>query len=131
MTRQHTLVDAARNRAPGHASATSGDAVDAIFAGLVCADPDLLRLEFDAITANLSPTGTGQRHRCPPFGDRRSQPAGDDHRWDRAGPGPTTPPPIPLSTITETTLRLVRDDSLAGRVLVLERARPARLLDPA
>ena len=96
MTQQHTLVDAARIRAPGDAAATSSDAVDAIFADLLCADSDLLRLEFDAITANLARTGTGQRHRCPP--PRRPQVATSRRRprgapVDPVGPGPTTAGP--------------------------------------
>jgi len=93
MTQQHTLADAARIRAPGDAAATSSDAVDAIFADLLCADSDLLRLEFDAITATLSRTGAGQRHRCPPA--RRPQVATSRRRppADPVGPGPTTAGP--------------------------------------
>jgi NAD(P)-dependent dehydrogenase (short-subunit alcohol dehydrogenase family) len=33
----------------------------------------------------------------------------------------TTPPPIPLSTVAESVIRLIEDDSLAGRALVLWR----------
>jgi hypothetical protein len=93
MTQQHTLADAARIRAPGDAAATSSDAVDAIFADLLCADSDLLRLEFDAITATLPRTGTGQRHRCPPT--RRPQVTTSRRRppVDPVGPGPTTAGP--------------------------------------
>jgi hypothetical protein len=93
MTQQHTLADAARIRAPGDAAATSSDAVDAIFADLLCADSDLLRLEFDAITATASRTGTGQRHRCPPA--RRPQVATSRRRpaVDPVGPGATAGPP--------------------------------------
>ena len=93
MTQQHTLADAARIRAPGDAAATSSDAVDAIFADLLCADSDLLRLEFDAITATPSRTGAGQRHRCPPA--RRPQVATSRRRppADPVGPGPTTAGP--------------------------------------
>jgi hypothetical protein len=92
MTQQHTLVDAARSRAPGAAPATPSDAVDATFADLVCADSDLLRLEFDAITAHLSPTGTGRRLRCPP---RRRPQVATSRRppVDPVGPGPTTAGP--------------------------------------
>lgn len=39
------------------------------------------------------------------------------------------PPPIPLSHITEQTLRLVSDDSLSGRVIVLDRGQVPELLD--
>ena len=39
------------------------------------------------------------------------------------------PPPIPLSQITEQTVRLVTDDALSGRVIVLDCGRPPELLD--
>ena len=39
------------------------------------------------------------------------------------------PPPIPLSHVTEQTLRLVSEDSLSGRVIVLDRGRAPELLD--
>jgi NAD(P)-dependent dehydrogenase (short-subunit alcohol dehydrogenase family) len=38
------------------------------------------------------------------------------------------PPPIPLEVVAESTLRLIRDDSLAGRVLVIDRGEDPRLL---
>lgn len=38
------------------------------------------------------------------------------------------PPPIPLETVTSAALWLLRDDTLAGRVLVLDRAAAPRLL---
>ncbi|HEY2298055.1 MAG TPA: SDR family NAD(P)-dependent oxidoreductase [Jatrophihabitans sp.] len=41
----------------------------------------------------------------------------------------TRPPPIPLEAVAAATLRLICDSALAGRVLVLDRGRPARLLD--
>jgi len=90
MTQQHTLADAARIRAPGDAAATSSDAVDAIFADLLCADSDLLRLEFDAITATLPRTGTGQRHRCPPA--RRPQVTTSRRRPPADEPRERSPP---------------------------------------
>jgi NAD(P)-dependent dehydrogenase (short-subunit alcohol dehydrogenase family) len=37
------------------------------------------------------------------------------------------PPPIPLAVVAEATLRLIRDDALAGRVMVLDRGEPPRL----
>jgi hypothetical protein len=121
MTRQHTLVDAARIRARGDASATPSDADDAVFADLVCADPDLLRLEFDAITAHLSRTGAGRRLRCPP--PRRPQVATSRRRppVDPVGPGPSPAgpprlrrtaleprersPPAPVATLRPTSRR--------------------------
>jgi NAD(P)-dependent dehydrogenase (short-subunit alcohol dehydrogenase family) len=39
----------------------------------------------------------------------------------------TTPSPIPLETVADAVLRLIRDDTLAGRVLVLSRGEPPRL----
>ena len=39
------------------------------------------------------------------------------------------PPPIPLSHIAEQTLRLVSDDSLSGRVIILDRGQAPELLD--
>ena len=39
------------------------------------------------------------------------------------------PPPVPLEAVAAATLRLVRDDTLAGRVLVLGRGSAPRLLD--
>jgi NAD(P)-dependent dehydrogenase (short-subunit alcohol dehydrogenase family) len=38
------------------------------------------------------------------------------------------PPPIPLSTIASATLQLLRDDSLAGRVMLIDRGVAPRLL---
>jgi NAD(P)-dependent dehydrogenase (short-subunit alcohol dehydrogenase family) len=38
------------------------------------------------------------------------------------------PPPIPLAVVAESTLRLIRDDSLAGRVLVIDRGDEPRLV---
>jgi len=40
----------------------------------------------------------------------------------------SAPPPIPLETITAATLRLITDDSLAGRALVVWRAEAPRLI---
>ena len=40
----------------------------------------------------------------------------------------TDPPPIPLSAFTEAVLGLIADDSLAGRVMLLPRVGPPRLL---
>jgi NAD(P)-dependent dehydrogenase (short-subunit alcohol dehydrogenase family) len=40
----------------------------------------------------------------------------------------TTPPPIPLAAVADGVLRLVRDDGLSGRSLLLLRGRPPRLL---
>jgi NAD(P)-dependent dehydrogenase (short-subunit alcohol dehydrogenase family) len=42
----------------------------------------------------------------------------------------TKPPPIPLDVVAAATLDLVRDDALAGRVMVLDREAAPRLLDP-
>lgn len=39
------------------------------------------------------------------------------------------PPPIPLTVLAEAALTLVRVDTLAGRVMVIERGRPPRLMD--
>jgi NAD(P)-dependent dehydrogenase (short-subunit alcohol dehydrogenase family) len=39
----------------------------------------------------------------------------------------TTPPPIPLATVAEGVIRLIRDDSLAGRALLLWRGAEPRL----
>jgi hypothetical protein len=39
------------------------------------------------------------------------------------------PPPIPLEVVGEAALRLIRDDALAGRVLVIERGEAPRLVD--
>lgn len=36
----------------------------------------------------------------------------------------TVPPPVPLQAVAEGTLRLIADDGLNGRVLVLDRGRP-------
>ncbi len=41
----------------------------------------------------------------------------------------TVPPPIPLGAVTAATLRLITDDSLSGRILVLDRGQAPRLLD--
>lgn len=41
----------------------------------------------------------------------------------------TVPPPIPLHVVAACCLYLIRDDGLAGRVLLLERGRPPRLLE--
>jgi NAD(P)-dependent dehydrogenase (short-subunit alcohol dehydrogenase family) len=41
------------------------------------------------------------------------------------------PPPVTLKAVADAALRLVADDTLAGRVLVLDRGRPPRLLDVA
>jgi hypothetical protein len=47
-----------------------GNTAYAPFAELLCADADLLRLEFEAIiAANFSPPGSGQRLRLPPRRD--------------------------------------------------------------
>ena len=43
----------------------------------------------------------------------------------------TNPPPIPLETIASATLRLVRDDELSGRIMLVERGAAPRLLDPS
>jgi len=51
------------------------------FAELVCADPELLRVEFEALIAANYASGDGQRRRCPP---RRKRPA----RIDRARSAP-------------------------------------------
>jgi NAD(P)-dependent dehydrogenase (short-subunit alcohol dehydrogenase family) len=40
------------------------------------------------------------------------------------------PPPIPLDVVAAATLSLIRDDTLAGRVMVLDRGAAPRLLDP-
>jgi hypothetical protein len=42
----------------------------------------------------------------------------------------TVPPPIPLEAVVAGTLRLITDDNLGGRVLVLDRGQPPRFLDP-
>jgi len=42
----------------------------------------------------------------------------------------TEPPPIPLDVVAAATLRLVRDDSLAGRAMLVDRGKAPRLLDP-
>jgi len=39
----------------------------------------------------------------------------------------STPPPIPLATMVAGVIRLIRDDSLAGRALVLLRGAEPRL----
>jgi NAD(P)-dependent dehydrogenase (short-subunit alcohol dehydrogenase family) len=39
-----------------------------------------------------------------------------------------TPPPIPLEDVAAAVLQLIRDDTLAGRALVLRRGEPPRLL---
>jgi NAD(P)-dependent dehydrogenase (short-subunit alcohol dehydrogenase family) len=39
-----------------------------------------------------------------------------------------TPPPIPLAVVADAVLRLIRDDTLAGKALVLWRGQPPRLL---
>lgn len=41
----------------------------------------------------------------------------------------TMPPPIELATVADATIGLVRDDSVAGRVLVLERGKAPRLIE--
>jgi NAD(P)-dependent dehydrogenase (short-subunit alcohol dehydrogenase family) len=41
----------------------------------------------------------------------------------------TVPPPVPLEVVTTATLRLVTDDSLSGRILVLDRGQAPRLLE--
>lgn len=41
----------------------------------------------------------------------------------------TIPPPVLLEVVVAGTLRLIADDSLADRVLVLDEGRPPRLLD--
>jgi hypothetical protein len=51
------------------------------FAELVCADPELLRAEFEALIAANYPSGDGHRRSCPP---RRKRPP----RIDRARPAP-------------------------------------------
>jgi NAD(P)-dependent dehydrogenase (short-subunit alcohol dehydrogenase family) len=40
------------------------------------------------------------------------------------------PPPIPLSTVAEATLQLIRDDTLAARVMLIKRGEAPRLLPP-
>jgi hypothetical protein len=52
-----------------------------VFAELVCADPELLRAEFEALIAANYPPGDGRRHRRPP---RRAAPP----RAERARPAP-------------------------------------------
>ena len=52
-----------------------------VFAELVCADPELLRAEFEALIAANYPSGDGHRRSCPP---RRKRPL----RIDRARPAP-------------------------------------------
>jgi len=47
-------------------TARSDTATGADFATIVCAEGDLLRLEFEAIIAANFPPGQGQRSRCPP-----------------------------------------------------------------
>jgi hypothetical protein len=51
------------------------------FADVVCADPELLRAEFEALIAANYPSGDGHRRSCPP---RRKRPL----RIDRARPAP-------------------------------------------
>ena len=51
------------------------------FAELVCADPELLRAEFEALIAANYPPGDGRRCGCPP--PRKRPP-----RIDRARPAP-------------------------------------------
>jgi NAD(P)-dependent dehydrogenase (short-subunit alcohol dehydrogenase family) len=41
----------------------------------------------------------------------------------------SVPPPVPLEAVTAAVLRFVTDDTLTGRVLVLDRGQPARLLE--
>jgi NAD(P)-dependent dehydrogenase (short-subunit alcohol dehydrogenase family) len=43
----------------------------------------------------------------------------------------TVPPPVPLEAIAAATLRLITDESLSGRVLVLDRGKSPRLLHTA
>jgi NAD(P)-dependent dehydrogenase (short-subunit alcohol dehydrogenase family) len=39
------------------------------------------------------------------------------------------PPPVPLEAVAAAAIRLITDDSLNGRVLLLDRGEPPRLLD--
>lgn len=56
---EHQALDGAAGR--------SANDADARFVELLCADADLLRLEFEAIiAANFPPSGTGRRFPCPP-----------------------------------------------------------------
>ena len=41
----------------------------------------------------------------------------------------TVPPPVPLDAVAAAALRLITDDSLSGRILVLDRGKPPRLLE--
>jgi hypothetical protein len=95
--------------APEHAPvATVPVDTPSVFAKLICADPGLLRAEFEALIAANYPPGDGHHSRRPPRRTRplrtdRTRPAPravsssgqgpcQDPPAGRAGPGPTEPP---------------------------------------
>jgi hypothetical protein len=77
MTENHTL-----DRLPLEPRVPERADVGAALVELVCADSELLRVEFDAIIAASFPPGDGQRSRLPPrraarcATDRPAAPAG-------------------------------------------------------
>jgi hypothetical protein len=111
MNEQETLDDAAGTVAVHGPVRCVDNAVDTRFVELLCADADLLRLEFDAIiAANFPPTGTGQQHPSPPprqpipatgrlrpEGNRRPAPAvtGSPRRGRRVPEARERSPPSP------------------------------------
>jgi hypothetical protein len=61
MTEHHTL-----DRLPPEPRAPEPADIGAALVELLCADSELLRVEFDAIIAASFPPGDGQRSRLPP-----------------------------------------------------------------
>lgn len=93
MSNTPELVHPAPHSPMGKADmARSDTATGADFATIVCAEGDLLRLEFDAIIAANFPPGQGQRSRCPPRYPAPLLRTGRPGRETRASPAATACP---------------------------------------
>jgi hypothetical protein len=88
------------HQVPVDVAARPSNTADARFVELLCADADLLRLEFEAIIAtNFAPPGTGQRYPRPPRESIRSsgclQPAGMRRPVPAVAGSPSLHPTVP------------------------------------
>ena len=86
---------------------------DVAFADLICADTELLHVEFDAIIAANFPVGGGQPTRRPP---RRSRPVVADRprRPARRPPATTAASPASSAAAGGTQMQLSRQRSPPG-----------------
>ena len=89
---------------------TTPSGADVAFADLICADTELLHVEFDAIIAANFPAGGGQPSRRPP---RHTRPAVADRprRPARRPPATTAPSPASSAAAGGSQIQLTRQRS--------------------